>query len=66
MAESLTLVQAVRDGLHDKMAADDDVVVMGATLEDVAGTIHTHPTLSEAVMEAAENALGQAIHVRNR
>ncbi|MFB6070524.1 MAG: dihydrolipoyl dehydrogenase [Halanaeroarchaeum sp.] len=41
-------------------------VEMGATLEDVAGTIHTHPTLSEAVMEAAENALGHAIHVRNR
>ncbi|MFB6070526.1 MAG: alpha-ketoacid dehydrogenase subunit beta [Halanaeroarchaeum sp.] len=32
MTENLTIVQAVRDGLHDKMAADDDVVVMG---EDV-------------------------------
>ncbi|MFB6106033.1 MAG: dihydrolipoyl dehydrogenase [Halobacteriaceae archaeon] len=41
-------------------------VEMGATLEDVAGTIHTHPTLSEAVMEAAENALGHAIHSLNR
>ena len=30
--ENLTLVQAVRDGLHDEMALDDDVVVMG---EDV-------------------------------
>ncbi len=25
-------------------------IEMGATLEDVAGTIHTHPTLAEAVM----------------
>jgi dihydrolipoamide dehydrogenase len=41
-------------------------IEMGATLEDVAATIHTHPTLSEAVMEAAENALGQAIHTLNR
>jgi dihydrolipoamide dehydrogenase len=41
-------------------------IEMGATLEDVAATVHTHPTLSEAVMEAAENALGQAIHTLNR
>jgi dihydrolipoamide dehydrogenase len=41
-------------------------IEMGATLEDVAATIHTHPTLSEAVMEATENALGHAIHTLNR
>ncbi|WP_122088010.1 dihydrolipoyl dehydrogenase [Halalkalicoccus subterraneus] len=41
-------------------------VELGATLEDVAATIHTHPTLSEAVHEAAENALGHAIHTLNR
>jgi dihydrolipoamide dehydrogenase len=41
-------------------------VEMGATLEDVAATVHTHPTLAEAVMEAAENARGQAIHTLNR
>jgi dihydrolipoamide dehydrogenase len=41
-------------------------VGMGATLAEVASTIHTHPTLSEAVMEAAENARGQAIHTLNR
>jgi dihydrolipoamide dehydrogenase len=41
-------------------------VEMGATLEDVAATVHTHPTLSEAVMEAVENARGQAIHTLNR
>lgn len=41
-------------------------VEMGAQLEDVARTIHTHPTLGEAVMEAAEHALGQAIHTLNR
>lgn len=36
-------------------------VELGATLEDVTRTIHTHSTLSEAVIEAAENARGQAI-----
>ncbi|AHG02154.1 dihydrolipoamide dehydrogenase (plasmid) [Halostagnicola larsenii XH-48] len=41
-------------------------IEMGAKLEDIAGTIHTHPTLSEAVMEAAENAQGKAIHTLNR
>lgn len=41
-------------------------IEMGATLEDIAGTIHTHPTLSEGVKEAAENALGKAIHTLNR
>jgi dihydrolipoamide dehydrogenase len=41
-------------------------VEMGATLEDVGATIHTHPTLGEAVMEAAENARERAIHTLNR
>ena len=41
-------------------------IEMGATVEDVGSTIHTHPTLSEAVMEAAENVQDQAIHTLNR
>ncbi len=41
-------------------------IEMGATVEDVAATIHTHPTLGEAVLGAAENALGRAIHTLNR
>jgi dihydrolipoyl dehydrogenase len=39
---------------------------MAAFLEDVMLTIHPHPTLGEAYMEAAANALGQAIHIVNR
>ena len=38
----------------------------GLQLEDVALTVHAHPTLGEATMEAAEVALGHAIHVINR
>ncbi|WP_262179565.1 dihydrolipoyl dehydrogenase [Haloarcula laminariae] len=39
-------------------------IELGARLEDIAGTVHTHPTLSEAVHEAARDARGEAIHTR--
>ncbi|MDD5171753.1 MAG: dihydrolipoyl dehydrogenase [Candidatus ainarchaeum sp.] len=35
----------------------------GSTLEDLAATIHAHPTMPETVMETAEDALGKAIHL---
>ncbi|MFI4949501.1 MAG: dihydrolipoyl dehydrogenase [Caulobacterales bacterium] len=38
-------------------------IEMGARLEDLGGTIHVHPTLSEAVHEAALRALGHAVHI---
>jgi len=38
-------------------------IEMGATLEDLALTVHAHPTLPETLMEAAEAALGKAIHI---
>ena len=34
-----------------------------ATVEEIHQTIHAHPTLSEAVMEAAADSLGEAIHI---
>ncbi len=34
----------------------------GTTVEELAGTIHAHPTLTEAVMECAKKALGTAFH----
>jgi dihydrolipoamide dehydrogenase len=37
-------------------------IEMGATVEDIALTIHPHPTLPEAIMEAAEVAAGRPIH----
>jgi dihydrolipoamide dehydrogenase len=37
---------------------------MGATSEDIALTVHVHPTFAEALMEAAEVSLGRPIHVR--
>jgi len=41
-------------------------IEMGARLEDIALTIHPHPTLGETMMEAAEAALGHAIHIIQR
>ena len=34
-----------------------------ATVEEIVHTIHAHPTLSEAALEATLAALGQAIHI---
>ncbi len=36
---------------------------VGVTAEQIASTVHAHPSLNEAIMEAAEAALGKAIHL---
>ncbi len=41
-------------------------IEMGATAEDIASTIHPHPTLPEMMMEAAEAAFGPPIHIFTR
>jgi len=38
-------------------------IEMGATAEDLARTIHPHPTLSETLMESAEAAFGTSTHI---
>ena len=48
---------------NDLIAEATLAVEMGAQVEDLALTVHAHPTFSEALMEAAEDALGHAIHV---
>ncbi|MEW6294260.1 MAG: dihydrolipoyl dehydrogenase [Pseudomonadota bacterium] len=55
--------QAVGRGVAELAAAFSQSIEMGACLEDVAGTIHAHPTLGEAVQETALRALGHAIHI---
>ena len=54
--------QAVGQGVSELATAFGQSLEMGACLEDIAGTIHAHPTLGEAVQEAALRALGQALH----
>ena len=56
-------MQAVGQGVSELSAAFGLAIEMGARLEDVAGTIHAHPTLGEAVQEAALRALGHALHI---
>jgi dihydrolipoamide dehydrogenase len=41
-------------------------IELAGTLEDMASTIHAHPTFPEGLMEAAEDAMGHAIHVFRR
>ncbi len=56
-------VQAVGKGVAELSAAFALAIEMGATLEDVAGTIHAHPTQSEAFLEASLRTLGHALHI---
>ena len=46
------------DLIHEVVLA----VRLGATAEQVGEMVHAHPTLAEPIMEAAEDALGRAIH----
>ena len=54
--------QAVGSHVSELSAAFTHSIEMCARLEDVADTIHAHPTLSEAMQEAAHKALGQGLH----
>lgn len=55
--------QAVGVGVSELSTAFAQSLEMGARLEDIGGTIHAHPTLGEAVQEAALRALGHALHL---
>ena len=50
-------------GAGEMIAEGVLAVEMGAVAEDLALSIHPHPTLSETVMEAAESFLGQSMHI---
>jgi dihydrolipoyl dehydrogenase len=56
-------VQAVGAGVSELSAAFSLALEMGARLEDVALTIHAHPTMSEAFHESALAALGHPLHI---
>ena len=59
-------VQAVGPNVSELIAEGTLAVETGAALEDLASTVHPHPSLSEALMEAAMAALGHAVHVLPR
>jgi len=56
-------VQAVGQHVSELSNSFAQMLEMGALLEDVAGTIHVHPTMGEAFHEASLRALGHAIHI---
>ncbi len=58
-------VIAVGRGVSEFIGEATLALEMGAFLEDVALTIHAHPTMSEALQEAVEAALGKAVHQLN-
>ncbi len=56
-------VQAVGQHISELAGEFTHALEMGAVLEDIAGTVHAHPTLSEAFHEAPLKGLGHAIHM---
>jgi dihydrolipoamide dehydrogenase len=56
-------VHAVGQGVSELAAAFSLAIEMGARLEDIAGTIHAHPTQGEAFQEASLKALGRELHI---
>ncbi|QDQ02679.1 dihydrolipoyl dehydrogenase [Lysinibacillus fusiformis] len=55
--------QIVGVGASDMIAEMGLAIEAGMTAEDIALTIHAHPTLGEITMEAAEVIIGRPIHV---
>jgi dihydrolipoamide dehydrogenase len=49
-------------GAGELIAEATLAIEMGATAEDIALTVHPHPTLSETLMECAEAFYGHATH----
>ena len=56
-------LQAVEHSVAELSTAFGLAVEMGARLEDIAYTIHAHPTIGEGLVESTLAALGHALHV---
>ena len=56
----------VGNGASDLISEASLAIELGAVADDLRLTVHPHPTLSEAMMEAAAAAMGEAIHIVNR
>jgi dihydrolipoamide dehydrogenase len=59
-------VHIAGNGGSDLISEATLAIEMGAVADDLRLTIHPHPTLSEAIMEAAAASQGEAIHIMNR
>jgi len=56
-------VQAVGYQVSELSAAFTLAIEMGARAEDIAATVHAHPTVSESFQEASMSVLGGGLHV---
>ena len=56
-------VHMIGPHVTELVAAATAAIGLEATAEDVSHIIHAHPTVSEAIMEAAEAIYGAAIHI---
>jgi dihydrolipoamide dehydrogenase len=56
----------IGEGASELIAEITLAMQNGLTIENITETIHSHPTLSEMVLEAAEAVVGMAIHKKGR
>jgi dihydrolipoamide dehydrogenase len=59
-------LHVVGNGAGDVIGEAALAIEMGALADDIGLTVHAHPTLPEAIMEAAKASQGEAIHIQNR
>jgi dihydrolipoamide dehydrogenase len=64
--EEILGVHIVGNGASDMIAEATLAIEMGAVAQDVNLTIHSHPTMPEALREAVAAALGEAVHIMNK
>lgn len=64
-SEQILGVHMVGADVTDLISEAALAIEMGATLDDLALTVHPHPTLPESIMEATEAAKGKAIQILN-
>jgi len=62
-SEQILGVHMVGADVTDLISEAALAIEMGATLDDLALTVHPHPTLPESLMEATEAAKGKPIHI---
>lgn len=56
-------IQAVGKNVSEFASAFSLALEMGSRLDDIASTVHAHPTQGEGIQEAAMLALGHGLHI---
>jgi dihydrolipoamide dehydrogenase len=56
-------VHLVGEHVTELISGPSGMISLGCTAEELGQTVHPHPTISEAIMEAAQALMGHAIHL---